>query len=263
MYLPRIADLLVQGAGSGDGRPSLKVATWNVEWATPRSRRTPKILHRLAGLSAQVVCLTETDERLLSGEGHSIAARPDYGYGLQETRRKALLWSRCPWKDVDDVGHEDMPPGRFISGVTQTPLGELTVIGICIPWSGCRTEARRGPDRKRRWEDHGQYLASLAEMLRHDFPARRLVIMGDFNQVIGAGSRAPRVLQSALQAAFPPGMTVVTTELAFGERKTIDHIAVSDDLLTESLGVLSNAHDGRKLTDHFGVYARLSVSPGR
>ncbi len=238
------------------------IATWNVEWATLRSRRTPEILRRLAELDADVLCLTESDERLLAGEGHTITARPDYGYGLQKSRRKVMLWSKNPWEDVDDVGHEAMPPGRFISGVTRTPLGELTIVGICIPWWGCRTEARRGTDRKERWEDHGQYLECLTEFLRCR-PARRLAVMGDFNQVIGAGSRAPKALQAALKAAFPPGMTIITADLSFGQRKSIDHIALSEDLTAESLGIISNIHKGGKLSDHFGVYARLSTRPGR
>ena len=236
----------------------MRIATWNVEWATPRSRRTPEILRRLADLDADVLCLTEADHRLLAGDGHTINAQPDYGYGYQATRRKALLWSKNPWEDVDDVGHEAMPPGRFISGVTQTSLGELTVIGICIPWWGCRTEARRGPDRKRRWEDHGQYLECLTELLRCR-PARRLVALGDFNQVIGAGSRAPKALQAALQAAFQTGMSIVSSELAFGQRKSIDHIALSEDLAAESLGVISNIHNGSRLSDHYGVHALISL----
>ena len=106
------------------------IANWNLEWATPRSRRTPEILRRLADLGADVLCLTETSDQLLAAEGHAITAQPDYGYGIQAARRKVLLWSRNPWSEVDDVGHEAMPPGRFISGVTQTPLGEIAVIGI-------------------------------------------------------------------------------------------------------------------------------------
>ncbi len=236
----------------------MKVATWNVEWATPGSSRTPEILRRLSDLDADVICLTESDERLLAGEGHTITTRPDYGYGHKATRRKALLWSPSPWEEVDDVGNEAMPPGRFISGVTQTPLGEIAVVGICIPWWGCRTEARRGPDRKRRWEDHGRYLECLTEFLRRR-PARRLVVLGDFNQVIGAGSHAPKALQAALQAAFPTGIAIVTSELAFGQRKSIDHIALSEDLAAESLGIASNIHNGGRLSDHYGVYARISL----
>ena len=39
---------------------SLRVANWNVEWATPRSRRTVEILSRISRHSPEVVCLTET-----------------------------------------------------------------------------------------------------------------------------------------------------------------------------------------------------------
>ena len=150
-----------------------------------------------------------------------------------------------------------MPPGRFVSGVTQTSVGELTVIGICIPWFGSRTEAKRKMERKMRWEDHEQYLAGLTEVLGRA-SAKRLIVMGDFNQVIGAGSRARPELRLALRGAFPPSMTIVTSALAFQGRRNIDPIALSEDLAVSSLGVISNIHEGKKLSDHFGVVADLS-----
>ena len=45
---------------------SLTVATWNVEWATPRSRRTGEILRRIDHHAPDVVCVTETHNMLLS-----------------------------------------------------------------------------------------------------------------------------------------------------------------------------------------------------
>ena len=236
---------------------SLTVATWNVEWATPRSRRTAEILRRIDQHAPDVVCVTETHNKLLSRDGHTICSRPDCGYAIKEHRRKVMLWSKEPWKQVDDLGADSMPPGRFVSGVTQTSLGEVTVVGVCIPWFGSRTEARRGLERKMRWEDHEQYLVGLTEFLARA-PAKRLIVMGDFNQIVGPGSRARPELQLALQRAFPPGMTIATSALSFQGRGSIDHIVVSDDLTVESLDVLSNIHGGRELTDHFGVAAALS-----
>ena len=180
---------------------SLAVVNWNVEWATPRSRRTPEILRRIDQHSPEVVCLTETHTRLLPPDGHAICSGADAGYSVREERRKVLLWSKGPWEQVDVVGSDVMPPGRFVSGVTQTSLGKMTVMGICIPWSGSRTEARRGAERKRRWEDHEQYLAGLTEVLA-GAPAKRLMVTGDFNQIIGPGSHAPPELQLALQRAL-------------------------------------------------------------
>ena len=116
-----------------------------------------------------------------------------------------------------------------MSGITRTPLSEVTVVGICIPWSGSRTEAHRALGRRARWEDHEQYLTGLAEFLSEG-PAERLIVMGDFNQIIGQGSRAPRKLQLALRRALPPTLTIVSSEIALLGRKSIDHIALSGDL---------------------------------
>ena len=122
---------------------SLSVLTWNVQWATPNSWRSSEILSRIDRYIPEVICLTETHEGLLSQHGHTISSQPDYGYKITQGRRKDILWSREPWVQVDDLGIEPMPLGRFVSGVTQTSLGEVTVIGVCIPWFGSRTEARR------------------------------------------------------------------------------------------------------------------------
>ena len=239
---------------------SLSVVNWNVEWATPKSRRTPEIRSRIDRCDPEIVCLTETHDELLSQHGHTICSQPDYGYTVRPNRRKVLLWSRKPWDQVDDLGIESMPSGRFVSGVTQTSVGEVAVIGVCIPWSGSRTEARRGAERRRRWQDHEQYLAGLTEVLER-VEAKRLIVMGDFNQVIGPGGRARRELRLALQEAFAPNLRIVTSDLVFQGRKSIDHIALSADWAVDSVDAISNIHDDRKLSDHFGVAADVSVQP--
>ena len=235
----------------------LSVVNWNVEWATPRSRRTPEILKRIDRHSPEVVCLTETHTGLLPPDGHTICSGPDAGYKVREERRKVLLWSREPWEHVDDVGADELPPGRFVSGVTQTSIGKVTVIGICIPWSGSRTEARRGTERKRRWEDHEQYISGLSKVLEQA-PVERLFIMGDFNQRIGRRSATPLKLRSALQKAVPTRMTIATAALGFQGSRTIDHVVLSADLAAESLCVISNIQGERKLSDHYGIAATLS-----
>ena len=90
-----------------------------------------------------------------------------------------------------------------------------------------------------------------------------MIVVGDFNQAIGSSSRAPLALRSVLQEAFSPGMTIVTSALAFQGRRCIDHIALTDDLAFGSLEVIGNIHEGKNLSDHFGVAADLSASPSR
>ena len=149
-----------------------------------------------------------------------------------------------------------MPPGRFVSGVTQTSEGALTVIGVCIPWADSRV---RGAKMKRkRWEDHRQYLDGLSEVLDRK-PATRLVVVGDFNQRIQQGKSAPADVRMDLQDAIGSRMNIVTSGLGYRGRRSIDHVALSNDLSAEYLGVISNFDGERKLSDHFGVAAGLSA----
>ena len=241
----------------------MKVVNWNVNWATPRSKRSPEILNRIKEHAPEIVCLTETHAGLLQG-GHAICAGPDYGYGIQKIRRKALLWSRESWERADDIGDARMPPGRFVSGVTRTSLGELTVVGVCIPWSGSRAGARYSGERRRTWEDHEVYLERLAEVLARA-PSDRLVVMGDFNQRIaktpGRLSKESAHRAELLQRAISPRVTLVTSELEHRGRRTIDHIGLSADLTTPLPDVISHFQGEQKLSDHFGVAADVSV-PG-
>ena len=237
---------------------TMSLVNWNVQWATPRSQRTPEIRRRIDGYSPAVVCLTETHTELLSPGGHVICSQADTGYKIRENMRKVVLWSREPWESVDDLGHECMPPGRYVSGVTRTPVGEVTVIGTCIPFRGSRTEARRGSERKRHWEDHARYLDGLSEVLK-GVQGRPFIVTGDFNQRIGQGKFVPHYLQSALQDTMPEHVTIATSALGHGGRRCIDHMALSEEFAAESLCVISNIASESKLSDHCGVAATLSV----
>ena len=233
---------------------TLKLINWNVDWAT--GEKASEIVRRVEQHDPDVLCLTETQTELWTQEGHTICSQPDYGYSIKEGRRKVLLWSKEPWEHLDDLGSESLPPGRFVSGVTQAPIGDVAVIGVCIPWSRSRVDTSG----VKQWEDHRQYLAAFAHVLRRLY-SKRLIVVGDFNQKIRKGSGEPGSLLSALQCAFSPRMTIATTALAFQGDRTIDHIALGEDLAAESLGVISSIYGETKLSDHFGVVAELSAKP--
>ena len=239
---------------------TMKLLNWNVEWAAPKWK-ADELRRRISQQGADVICLTETDTSrfALPKHGHSICAGDDWGQPLrkgQDGRRKVLLWSREPWDAVDDVGHASLPPGRFVSGVTRTNVGEVTVIGVCIPWS--RSRVNQTWNRKM-WQDHEEYLDGLAALLKRA-PRKHLVVVGDFNQRIGQRSSTPLRLRAALQSALGPNLSIITAGLGFQGKRTIDHIALSGDLTAESLGVISNVHQDGDLSDHFGIVADLSGS---
>lgn len=151
-------------------------------WATPRSQRHPEILRRIEAHAPEVICLTETDIGLLPWEGHTVCPLGDYVDDAPASRRKVLLWSRQPWSDIDRTGDPDMPPGRYVRATTRTSAGDLTVMGVCIPWRASRTTPAAEP-RRRRWEDHYAYLDRLGRLVA-DAQSDRLAVVGDYNQRI-------------------------------------------------------------------------------
>ncbi len=131
---------------------ALRTGTWNTEWAKPGSARGERVRRALAAPDCDILCVTEGFAGLLPPDGHLIDAGPDWGYPIREGRRKVLLWSKRPWSDVDALGSDDLPSGRFVAGATETPVGPVTVVGVCIPWRDAHV--RGGTRNRKRWEDH-------------------------------------------------------------------------------------------------------------
>lgn len=234
----------------------LRVVNWNVEWRRPRSLSAETLRSRIFEQEPDVVCLTESYRDFLPpAAGHAIEAETDYGYPVREGRRKVLLWSKHPWSNVDALGHPDLPTGRFVRGTTDTPIGPIDVVGICIPWSGAHVASGRR-DRKR-WDDHLSYLAALAQVLTPN--PSRLLVVGDFNQKVPR-TISPSAAYRALDEAILSRLRLVTMgAIEPVGCQLIDHIAVSPDLAALTVRSLSNLDGDRRLTDHVGVAATLRL----
>lgn len=233
----------------------LKITLWNVEWAQPETPRGQLVSERLFAGEPDVVCVAEGYPAMLAHEGHVILADADHGYGTTDGRRKVMLWSRNPWTAVDTASQHGFPSGRFVSGITDTPLGAVQFIAVCIPWKSAHVST--GQRNRALWEEHTRFLDSLAGWLKvSDLPT---VLLGDFNQ------RIPRVQQPVpvyerLLSALGADLRVVTGGLLVGaEFPVIDHIAISNALAPAGNEVFSaQMADGTRLSDHSGIRARLS-----
>ena len=126
---------------------TFKLLNWNVEWAKPGTKRGSLVQNIIQSHEPQVTCVTESFDNQFES-GHTICADPDYGYTIKQGRRKVLLWSKEPWRDIDSFGHECLPTGRFVAGTTTTPVGDIRFVGVCIPWSAAHVSTGR-KDRKR------------------------------------------------------------------------------------------------------------------
>lgn len=239
--------------------PSLSLATWNMQWKAPGSAASEQMLGRLAAHTPEIICLTEAYRDVLSGlGGYQLEAEADYGYPMVEGRRKVLLWSRTPWTRTDMVGAAELPPGRFVAGRTSTALGEIDVIGMCIPWRDAHVSS--GQRNRAPWEDHCAYLAGLRSILaERNGPA---IMLGDFNQQVPR-SRAPRAVFGALEQALGTRLKIATSgPLPPLGLSSIDHVALSLELEAAEITALDHRDDqGKLISDHFGLAVRVERHP--
>ena len=221
----------------------LRVSVFNCEWRVSTSDDAAVIRERVLANSPDIVCLTEAYRDFFGAEGHLIEAAPDYGYPIVEGRRKVMLWSRQPWTAADDHGSDQLPPGRFVAGRTTTSIGEINVVGVCIPWA--RAHVSSGNRNRRPWEDHLAYLSALNDLL--PAPVLRTLVLGDFNQ------RVPLRFQS--QLAFDTLSSALLTRMSLATggdiepigKQAIDHICHGRDVECERVTSLSNVADNGHL----------------
>jgi endonuclease/exonuclease/phosphatase family metal-dependent hydrolase len=228
----------------------MKCLNWNLEWKTPATEVGRLIREQIAAVSADVVCYTEV-VRTMIPEGHSIESDPDYGYPNDGGRRKVILWSKQPWTEVDTIGDDEMPSGRFVSGIT----AGVRFVGVCIPWRDAHVNTGRRD--RACWEDHLSYCRGLERILaRYTTDRTPTCVVGDFNQ------RIPRVGQpvnvaKALADAIPADFLFATEGMKDAEgADLIDHFVVSPDLFISITHIVPRfSRDGTRLSDHVGVVA--------
>ena len=240
-----------------DGGITLRIGTWNTNWAKPGTERGRCVAKRLAAPGCDLLCVTEGYAGILPAEGHVIDAGADWGYISAEGRRKVLLWSKRPWSGVDTVGSDALPGGRFVAGTTETVLGPLSVVGVCIPWRDAHV--RTGRKDRAGWQDHQSWLSGF-ETLPCRQARERTVVLGDFNQRIPR-RRQPVGVYRAMRDAFSGFCFATAGELAGTVEGSIDHIAHTSDLaLVGDIQIWPKRGARFNLSDHHvGVWGDFAL----
>jgi hypothetical protein len=207
-------------------------------------------------VAADLVVLTEASRDVLPS-GNVITSQADYGYPIASgaARRKVLMWSRDPWTDVDDSGSVNLPGGRFISGTTETAIGTVRVIGVCIPWKDAHV--RTGRRDRSPWQDHLAFLEGLDTYLRGIDPRVISIVVGDFNQRIPP-VRTPRPAAAKLRQAFEECHILTAGVTSAAGEPVIDHVAVHRKRARFRVEVLDREGSGSRMSDHHGVVVRIS-----
>jgi endonuclease/exonuclease/phosphatase family metal-dependent hydrolase len=235
--------------------PAVSLVLWNVQFRGRNSNAGRELRARIMECAPDIVCITEAEADFLDLPHHLLAGA-DYGYPHAGSRRKVMLSSRAPWVDVDAIGHDAMPPGRYVAGTTATATGPLRLHGICIPWP--HAHVRTGRRDRRPWDEHRKYIAGLAAVLATEDRTTTRVVLGDYNQRIPR-RYTPRHVHEELLAAFPPDMVCATSSVVgpLGHAP-IDHVHCSSNLEVATMRSLSNiGATGALLSDHFGIHVTL------
>ena len=234
---------------------SLTVVIWNAEWRT-RSRLRNRVCDRLWSFDPDIVCLTETHDNF-PGFGHLVCSDPDFGYPLLPSRRKVTLWSRNPWQQIDALGSLELPSGRYLGGITETPLGLVDIRGVCVPWAQAHVSSGRRD--RTPWQDHVEYLRALTPLIEN--LGERGFVAGDFNQHIPR-KRAPIRVYNALRDCMLERLITPTAgRLGTSGTTLIDHLAHTCSLRAVCVETISNIdEDGARLSDHWGARVVLTAS---
>jgi len=231
----------------------VRIATWNIQWAGPRSRRAGPIVTRLEEIDADVLVITEGQLGLMP-PGHVIDAGCDWGYGEKRERRKVLGWSRRPWRD-EYRSEKGAARGRLFAAVTDTDGGPVRVIAVCIPWRDAHVRTGRGGAKL--WQEHLKFCTQLSAIRQSLDSGVPTILAGDFNQRIPRTTQPPSVA-AGLEAAID-GLRVWTKgDTEHG--RLIDHIAGDERLEKDRVRVWSGIDAGGPLSDHNGVACDVRVA---
>ncbi len=231
----------------------MKIACWNTEWHGPKSWQWREMAAQLGDHAPEIICLPEAYTDQLGEGWHGVFSEPDYGYPLKPGRRKVTLWSRQPWTSVDEVGSSRLPSGRFISGLTQTSMGPIRVVGVCVPWA--RAHVSNGRRDRKPWEDHLTYLEALPEALPTDGPEVPQVLIGDINQRIPRKT-SPMEAFDALQGVLGHFGVWTSGTVPGLDHQPVCHIAGSEHLKCSEVVGLARASSKGNLSDHDGLLVR-------
>lgn len=230
----------------------LRVATWNLEWASPGSDRHERAIRHLAQLDANIVVTTEDSLHDWVEYPHRIDGGPDWGYPIRGERRKVIAWSRTPWVRSANLA-APATHGRFVQGTTVVDGKTVQVLAVCIPWQDAHVRGGRA-DRKR-WAEHIDYCEALGPAVVESAKVGATIVAGDFNQRIPR-YRQPHAVTDALNTALGPLRVATAGEQPVGGQ-LIDHIAVSANLEVSEVSAWPNVIDGKRISDHSGVVIAL------
>ena len=234
----------------------LRISTWNVDHARSVSR-DPDRARLIDSADADVIILTETCDRVRPSDPSYEPVHSSPRPHCPDDERWVSIWTKIPV--IERLSTED--PLRTVAVRLAAAGGALLVFGTVLPWHADIGDARDEPAPPR-WQEHRRVVAAQTQEwveLRARYPEDRLVIAGDWNTDLLAGSGLTRYsygltaeVNTLLETAARLSLEVPTRHIEDSGRQRpwlIDHIAGPPG--AQSVATVEAISDaGTALSDH-------------
>jgi len=242
---------------------TFRVATWNLDHASNRSRPVDKQIEQIKSINADVWVLTETCDKVSLADAGFQSRTPRHRnkYGKYWT----TIWSRFQFSSNQVLDVHDTETAT--AAEVETPGGRLLVYGTVLTWMmdrGADGTSANWVEHHKAIEAHGNDWVRLRELDR----GRPMIAAGDFNQTRD-GSRkycSDRSIE-LLSTQLERSNLLCVTESDFGRngqlnidprkgyyRHNIDHICLTAPLQAVKVGAWDHFSEKQELTDHNGVF---------
>lgn len=232
----------------------MKIATWNVERIKHR-KSLDKILSSIEDAQADILVLTETDERVKPNYRYGFHtsklhdAPSDYhmpdrykGYAVSDvyavTENRVSIYTNYPWVKQ----YETYDQYTALCVELKTEGGNLLVYGTIIGILGNRDESFK------------QELLLQAKDYERLSKAGNICICGDFNCSFADNYYFTNFGRNKLSASFDHNNISLLTG---NQLEGIDHIAVSKNFVGDSKINISEWNLDKSLSDHKGIVAEI------
>ena len=217
----------------------MTIATWNVERL---KHGADKIAEACKAINADILVLTETDERLELPYSHCFTTERDKMQLYRETERRVIVYTNYP--EIKRYSMYDST--RSLCVGLDTEYGKLLVYGIVI-----------GPFGNR----HPSFLEDARSQAK-DFElvaqaGMNLCYIGDFNCSFSDNyyftGKGREVILDTLNKN---GLRLVTAE----QPECVDHIALTAGMTDGTEMLIEEWNQDKQLSDHKGILVKLSSS---
>ena len=233
------------------------IATWNVE-RLKHWKSLDIILSTIEGAQADILVLTETDERI----------KPNYRYGFHTPKlRQAPSDYHLPGRYKDYAAadvyavtenrvsvytnypcvkrHDTYDKYTALCVELETEVGNLLVYGTIIGILGNRDESFK------------QDLLLQTRDFERLSKKGNLCVCGDFNCSFADNYYFTNFGRDTLTASFAQNRLSLLTG---SQPECIDHIAISQDFVIDGQAIISEFNLDKSLSDHKGITAEISFT---